>query len=94
MTERDVLKGIAYRLRKGHRDIATRAGVSQPAITRMLNGGTALRTDKLAQICEALGVELIMRKGKKEYIIHNINGEVVADVRKVHNGIDETSIGE
>lgn len=91
MNERELIKGIAYSLRKSHSDIAESVGVSQTSVTRMLNGDTAMRIDKLATICEAIGAEIVITRGRKSYSIHTVNGEVVISGRfnKGNTGADE-----
>lgn len=67
MTDREVIKGISHSLRISHAEIGEKIGISQASVTRMLNGDTAMRSDRLAKMCEAIGAELIIRRGGKEY---------------------------
>lgn len=79
MTERDVLKSMAYSLRISHASIGEKTGISQTQITRQLNGEIPLRADRLSGICDAIGAELCIIRGKKKYVIHYIEGEVVVE---------------
>lgn len=67
MNEREIIKGIARSLRISHEEIGRVVGISQASVTRMLNGDTPMRVDRLEKMCEAVGAELIIRRGNKEW---------------------------
>lgn len=69
MTEREIIKDIAWWGRISHREIGEKIGISQSAVSAMLSGDTPMRADRLSDMCKAVGAELIIRRGDKEWKI-------------------------
>lgn len=67
MTDKEILRNIAYRLRISHEEIGEKIGISRGAVSNLLRSDGAMRSDRLSAMCRAVGAKLIIRKGDKEY---------------------------
>lgn len=67
MTDKEIVKKIAYSLRISHEEIAESLGTSRGAVSNLLRSEGAMRSDKLSAICRAMGASLVIKKGNKEY---------------------------
>ena len=65
--EMEQLKRIMYELRITQSEIASKIGVNQQTISGCL--GRRMSAERFIEICEAMGCEVIVRKGEKEWQI-------------------------
>lgn len=64
-----MLKRIMYEERITQSEIASKVGVNQQAISSSLKRGEGMSVKRFLEICKAMGCEVVIRRGEKEWKI-------------------------
>lgn len=64
-----VIKEIMYEERITQYEVASVMGVAQQTVSGLLSRGERMSTERFLEICKAMGCEVVIRKGEREWTI-------------------------